>query len=163
MYDHVLCRKQPNQCDKLIMICRRERGTQSEAHEPLSSPFTDQAPSNKSTRRGDRPSPHRASVRGGANAQVTAEQVCEAGRTTKSPSSQADRKGGAWADVVGPRRPRQRHNVTKSCPHHLYGSRGGSLHRSLHPRTRKDRTTHLARARTCWRVAQGSWRKIKSY
>jgi hypothetical protein len=132
MYGHVLCRKQPNQSDKLIMICSQERGTQSEAHEPLSSPFTDQAPSNKYARQGVRPSLRRASLGGGANDQVTVE-----------PSRSAREEAGLTSLVHDGRD--KRHNITKSCPRYLYGSRGGLWHRSLHPRTRKRTGRHTLR------------------
>jgi hypothetical protein len=64
------------QCELFYKVLgTQERSTQSEAHEPLSSPFTDQYPSSKSMRRGDRPSPRRENLRGEANDQVPAEQV----------------------------------------------------------------------------------------
>jgi hypothetical protein len=102
--------------DRLQGVARRlegllsgtqERGTQGKAHKPLSDPFTDRVPveqvcetertakplSSKSARRDIRPSPHRASLRGGASDQVPVERVYEAGRATKSPSSESARSG----------------------------------------------------------------------
>jgi hypothetical protein len=49
-------------------------------------------PSKSARGGGKRPNPSRASLRGRAYDQVTAEQVCEAGRTTKPPSSGSTRK-----------------------------------------------------------------------
>jgi hypothetical protein len=49
-------------------------------------------PPNKTARRGEWPSPHQASLWGGANDQASAERICEAGWTIKSSSSRSTMK-----------------------------------------------------------------------
>jgi hypothetical protein len=68
--------------------------------------------SSKSMMRGERPSPRRASLLGGANVQVLIEQVCETGPATKSPSSKYARRG----ERPSPGRASLRDGVTDQVP-----------------------------------------------
>jgi hypothetical protein len=68
--------------------------------------------SSKSMRRGERPSPCRASLLDGANVQVLIEKVCETGPTTKSPSSKYARRG----EQSSPGRASLRDGVTDQVP-----------------------------------------------
>jgi hypothetical protein len=140
----------------------QERVTQGEAHKPLSSPLAEKAckagrmtksPPSKPARQGERLSPCRASLRGGANDEVPDEQASEVRRT-----SEPARKEPRPTLLAHDGHDRTHHHKTMFGP--CCSAKGGH---NNDPCTRKDRTTRLAHAHARWRVTQGHRRKMKSY
>jgi hypothetical protein len=88
-------RSTPRTCTKAqgLLSGTQERVTRSEAYEPLCSLFTGQVPAEQVWEAGDRPCPHRASLRGRVTDQVPTEQAYEIGRPTKAPVEQVCKAG----------------------------------------------------------------------